>query len=132
MLMSRACGYAVQAIIHIAKKPGGQFVPVRKISEELGIPRHFLGKVVQPLVRAGILTSLRGPRGGLALSKDPSKITLMDVVSVIDGTDLNSKCIVGLPKCDERVPCVLHTRWEKMRKGVLSEKSLAALLAELE
>ncbi len=71
MIMSRACGYAVQAIIHIAKKPEGHFTPVRKISEELFIPRHFLGKIVQSLVKAGILTSSRGPKGGLALTKNP-------------------------------------------------------------
>jgi Rrf2 family protein len=132
MIMSRACGYAVQAIIHVAKKPEGHFTPVRKISEELGIPRHFLGKIVQSLVKAGILSSSRGPKGGLALMKNPSELTLMDVVSVIDGTDFNTRCIIGLPKCDDEAPCILHSRWEKMRKGVLSGMSLAALVKELE
>jgi Rrf2 family protein len=131
MLLSRACGYAIQAVVHIAKQPEGHYTLTREISEELGIPHHFLGKIVQTLVKAGILTSLRGPKGGLALSRSPEEITLMDVVISIDGKDFTSKCIVGLPRCDDAVPCLLHTPWEKLRKGILSEKSLASLLKEI-
>jgi Rrf2 family protein len=87
---------------------------------------------MQTLVKAGVLTSLRGPKGGLALSRSPEEITLMDIVIAIDGKDFDSKCIIGLPRCDDAEPCLLHTSWDKLRKGIFSEKSLASLLEELE
>jgi Rrf2 family protein len=133
MLLSRTCEYAIQAVVYLAKNP--ERVLIRKMSKDLKIPHHFLGKIMQTLAKAGVLISQKGPKGGFALSKPPSKITMMDVVSAIDGTDSFNRCIIGLPKCDEKTPCPLHTRWAPLRQSIssmLSGKSLAALLKELE
>ena len=64
-MLSRACEYAIQAVICLAKKPVGEYTLIREISEGLKIPHHFLGKVMQTLVKADILTSHKGPKGGL-------------------------------------------------------------------
>jgi Rrf2 family protein len=130
MLISRACGYAIQALVYLAKQPEGQLTPNRKISEELGIPHHFLGKIVQNLVKAGILKSRRGPKGGLTLARKPGDITLMDIAGAVDGRDFTTMCIIGLPSCDDETPCPLHIRWNKVRKELLAEETIASLLEE--
>ena len=134
-MLSRACEYAIQAVICLANKPEGEFTLIREISKGLKIPHHFLGKVMQTLVKADILTSHKGPKGGLALSKKPSDITMMDVVTAIDGNDFIPDCIIGYKKCDDTSKCPLHLTWCDKREEIqqmFSNKSLAKLVEDLE
>lgn len=50
-MLSRACEYAIQAAIYMAKKPTGEYTLIREISKDLNIPHHFLGKIMQSLVK---------------------------------------------------------------------------------
>ena len=72
-MLSRACEYAIQASLYLAKKPEREYTLTREISKGLSIPHHFLGKIMQTLVKKGILISHKGPKGGLALSKKPRR-----------------------------------------------------------
>ena len=129
-MLSRTCEYAIQAVIYLAKKPEGKYTLIREISKELEIPHHFLGKIMQTLVKEGMLISYKGPKGGLALSKKPSEITLMDVITIIDGTDFTTRCIMGLDKCDESMNCPLHAAWCDKRDQIqtmFSTQSIAQL-----
>ena len=134
-MLSRACEYGIQATIYLAKKPEREYTLIREISKGLSIPHHFLGKIMQTLVKKGILTSHKGPKGGLALSKKPEEITMMDVVTAIDGTDSITRCIMGSKKCDENSTCPLHVAWcdnlEKIKLMFL-HKSLSQLVHDLE
>ncbi len=134
-MLSRACEYAIQAVICLAKKPVGKYTLIREISKGLKIPHHFLGKIAQTLVKADILTSHKGPKGGLTLSKKPSDITMMDVVTAIDGTDFIPECIIGYKKCDDTSQCPLHLTWCDKREEIqqmFSNESLAKLVEDLE
>ena len=134
-MLSRTCEYAIQAVIYMAEKPEGEYTLTREISKELGIPHHFLGKIMQTLVREGILISHKGPKGGLALSKKPSAITPMDVITIIDGTDFTTRCIMGLDNCDENTNCPLHDVWCNERDQIqtmFSTQSIAQLAEHLE
>ena len=134
-MMSRACEYGIQAIIYLARKPEREYTLIREISKELDIPHHYLGKIMQTLVKKGILVSHKGPKGGLALSKKPGEITVMDVVTAIDGVDFIPECIIGYKACDDRSNCPLHVAWcdnlEKL-KLMFSHKSLSQLVHDLE
>jgi Rrf2 family protein len=134
-MLSRACGYAIQASLYLAKKPEREYTLIREISKELDIPHHFLGKIMQTLVKRRILISHRGPKGGLALSKKPVEITMMDVVTAIDGTDFTTGCIIGLKKCANTSQCPLHIAWCDKReqlKTLFVGESLAQLVKDLE
>ncbi len=133
-MLSRACEYGLQAVIYIAKNSERHYTLIREISQDLGLPHHFLSKIMQALVKGEILISHKGPKGGLALLKKPSEINVMDVVTVIDGTDFTSRCIMGLKRCDENSDCPLHDAWCNKRediKDMFSHESLAQLLEDL-
>ena len=90
---------------------------------------------MQTLVKKGILISHKGPKGGLALSKKPAEITIMDVVTAIDGTDFIPECIIGYKKCDDRSNCPLHVAWCDKREKIklmFLRKSLFQLVHDLE
>ncbi len=122
MLYSSAAEYAIRALTQLAlsemkfgqPKPS----PVQELAEREAIPKHFLGKVFQTLVRAGILTSMRGPHGGFALARPASKITLYEIVQAIDGTVALDRCVIGLPQCSDRNPCPHHSRWKPVRDQI--------------
>lgn len=129
-MLSKSCEYGLRAALYLASLDREGYVPIRSVSDELDISFPFLTKIFQQLNDAGLLTSHRGPKGGVALTKRPEEIPLYDIVVAIDGRDLFEECVLGLPGCGEAEPCPLHDRWseEKERiERVFREKTLAEL-----
>lgn len=107
----------------------------REIAAEEDTPLFYLAKTLQQLARRGILNSVKGPNGGFSLNRPTRKISVMDVVEALDGSDAFERCAVGLPECDDRTPCPLHDSFEPLRRSVvryLTRTTLADLAAELE
>ena len=100
VLFSRECEYAL--------RPADEFTPIKELTAKLDIPYHFLAKILQKLTRKGILFSLKGPTGGFRLADEPEKITLFQIVEVIDGNTLVTSCIMGFPECSGKNPCAVH------------------------
>jgi Rrf2 family protein len=82
LLFSKAAEYALIATIYIAKtdKPEG----VDALSKSLNISKSFLAKILQNLAKQGILISYKGAKGGFALAKDMTKISVIDIVRAAD------------------------------------------------
>jgi Rrf2 family transcriptional regulator, iron-sulfur cluster assembly transcription factor len=118
MLLSRSCEYGIRATLYLAGEPAGEYVPIRNISDALGMPYHFLAKIAQALIGAGVLTSVRGPSGGVMLARPASQITLKEIVLAIDGPNVFTECVLGLPGCGNRQPCPLHAQWAEARAKV--------------
>jgi Rrf2 family protein len=85
MKLTHACGYAIHAVVYLAKQKDDHLIASRQIAEAQGLPERFLVKVLKPLVSAQVLLSLRGPNGGYRLAKPPRSITLLDIVEAVDG-----------------------------------------------
>ena len=81
--LSRKTLFAIEAVLDIAYHAGPAPVQSREITRRQGIPRRYLEQVLQNLVRAGVLTGVRGPRGGYRLARERRRITLADIVGVI-------------------------------------------------
>jgi len=73
------------AVGYIAKHQGDGVVLSQDISKQYDIPLEYLLKILQQLVRANVLRSKRGPRGGFSLAKTPNKITMLEVIEAVDG-----------------------------------------------
>jgi Rrf2 family transcriptional regulator, iron-sulfur cluster assembly transcription factor len=128
MIHSTACEYAIRAMTYLAAFEPGQRVLARDVSSHEKIPGPFLGKIFQTLVRAGLLTSNKGPGGGFALARRPSEIALFDIYQAVDGTTYLDACAVGLARCSDETPCPLHDRWKPIRERIrtyLQSTSLA-------
>ena len=85
MRISRSTGYAMLAVGYITKHADEGIVLSQSISKAYKIPLEYLLKILQQLVRANILRSKRGPRGGFSLARSPKKITLLEVIEAVDG-----------------------------------------------
>ena len=85
MKLSRSTGYAVLAVGYIAQHHTQGIILSQDIAEAYDIPLEYLLKILQQLVRADILRSKRGPRGGFSLGKATNKITLLDILEAVDG-----------------------------------------------
>ena len=118
MIFSKACEYGIRSSLYVASAEEGEFVAIREIGTELGISHHFLTKVLQDLTRVGIMKSLRGPNGGVALNRPPDSIFLFELVVAIDGHERFESCVMGLPGCGEQRPCPLHNYWGTIRDGI--------------
>ncbi len=81
--LSRKTLFAIEAVLDIAYHASANPVQSREITRRQGIPRRYLEQVLQNLVRAGVLTGVRGPRGGYRLARERRRIKLADIVQVI-------------------------------------------------
>ena len=85
MKISRSTGYALVAVGYIAQNYRDGAVLAARISKEYSIPLEYLLKILQQLVRANILRSKRGPRGGFFLARPAETITLLEIIEAVDG-----------------------------------------------
>ncbi|MCT4672962.1 MAG: RrF2 family transcriptional regulator [Prolixibacteraceae bacterium] len=135
-MLSNTCKYAVRAVIYLASGfDGDHKYGIKKISEDLKIPSPFLGKILQKLVKSGVLNSNKGPNGGFCLAKDPNLITLFDVVNVIDGKAFFEQCLICDMTCSEREEnddfCAIHLGFKEIRESITNlfkNKTIGELL----
>ncbi len=123
----------MRAALYVAAAPAGGYTSVREISAALGIPFPFLAKIAQTLTQAGILRTLRGPTGGVALARPASGIYLREIVVAVDGPGIFTECVLGLPGCGDNVPCPLHAEWAVARarvEAMLGAASVADIARE--
>ena len=120
MILSKSCIYGIQAAIHVAAEAKTGYVPISRIAEQLNISFHFLTKVLQQFTQSGLLASYRGPKGGVALGRDASEISLYDLIGTIDGTKIFTECMLGLPGCGHEEPCPAHDHWVEVRQQFAS------------
>jgi Rrf2 family transcriptional regulator, cysteine metabolism repressor len=80
--------YAVQALAELARLgalPGGKPVPIAELSRRRDIPLQFLEQLFATLRRSGVLHSQRGVKGGYTFGRDPSEVSVLEVVQLLDG-----------------------------------------------
>ena len=126
--LSKKADYGLIALKHLARHSDVS-VSAREIASEYRIPAELLAKVLQRLARKGLLVSQQGTRGGYVLARDPSKISIVDVIEAIDGPIGITPCERGssceqLEKCSVRDP-LMAVRVKVVR--VLNDTSIYEL-----
>jgi Rrf2 family nitric oxide-sensitive transcriptional repressor len=97
--ISDAANLAIHAMAHIAKSKGGVNQSVGEIANHQGVSEAHLSKVMQRLVKVGLLTSRRGPGGGFQLGREAETISLLEILEAMDGPMSDCKCLLGRKKC---------------------------------
>lgn len=127
-MFSKACKYAINAMIYMATLPQGQErAGLKDISKAINSPEAFTAKILQELVKNDLLNSVKGPNGGFHIQGDPSQIFLSEIVNSIDGDMIFIGCALGLEKCCENHPCAVHHKFTAVRDhltGMLMTTSL--------
>lgn len=133
MKISTKTRYGMRFMIDLAQHYGEGCVALKDIAERQNISKKYLEQVVSPLGSAGLLRVTRGYLGGYELARDPSEITLADVVSASeDGLELLD-CMSGLFACERENGCMSQRIWGGMEKAIrdyLEGLTLADIVAE--
>jgi Rrf2 family protein len=117
MLITRETDYAVRTVLYLAKDRD-RAVSVKEVAHAMHIPKSFLAKILQRLVRSHILTSLRGVHGGFRLARRPSAISLLDVMEAVQGPAGINVCAIDSKQCRLSATCTVHPVWVDIRKDV--------------
>lgn len=99
--LTKRSEYGIIALKHMLSKPPGSVSSAKEIAEMYNIPSEIMAKILQKLTRRGIVRSSQGARGGYALAREASGISLSDIIEAIEGP-------VGLVEChvDEDCNCM--------------------------
>lgn len=131
MIITRATEYSIRAVLHLAERFPVNVVSKQEICEAEGITPAFLTKILQPLIRSGIVRSKRGVAGGFALARDPERLTLLDVMRAVDEPITLNVCLLEHQPCDRVCTCPVHTLWSQAREqfeAIFSSRSIAELV----
>jgi Rrf2 family protein len=130
MQITRETDYAIRCVHFLSSRKDGTLI-VDKIAEQMCIPKTFLAKILQKLVKAGIVKSFRGAKGGCQLTRKPADITLLDVIEAIQGPVAMNACALDSSVCGLSSKCSVHPVWVEVRKEVetiLRNKNFADFL----
>ncbi len=121
-MFSKACEYAIKATIYIAQQSHeDRRANVKEVAKEVNAPEAFTAKILQQLCRENILSSIRGKQGGFIFDVNRQKeIKIFDVVMLIDGDSLFTKCGLGLNKCSSENPCPVHDDFKAVRNALIA------------
>ena len=134
MIFSSAAEYAIRGVAELAARGGSSRVQLDDIVAGTGLPRDFMAKVFQKLVHGGVLRSAKGRGGGFSLARPPHEITLLQIVESVEGPQAYDRCVVGLERCNDQMPCAQHDLYKPIRqrlKDYLRTTTLADLAASL-
>jgi len=134
MIFSGSTEYAIRGLAELAGRAPKRKMLLDDLVRGTDLPRDFLAKVFQKLVKGGLLNSVKGRGGGFSLARAPHEITLMQVLEVMEGPQCYDHCVVGLDVCSDTQPCPQHDLYKPIRqrlKQYLSTTTLADMAASL-
>ena len=125
--LSKKADYALMAMTHLAVCPGDASASAREIAERYDIPVELLAKVLQRLVRSGLLVSHQGTRGGYRLSRRATTISVADVIEAIDGPVSVTACSSAEENCDQYSKCSVRDPLWRIKDRIVEALSACTI-----
>ena len=119
MQVTREGDYGIRSVLYLSRQPYKKVSFVNEISEEYKIPRSFLAKILQKLVKAKIVRSYRGVKGGFSLARQAREISVLEVLEAIEGKLALNVCISDKRKCSFSKHCPSHILWLNVQAKVV-------------
>lgn len=110
--------FAIEAVLDIAYHAGGEPVQSREITRRQDIPRRYLEQTLQQLVRAGILSGVRGPKGGYRLARERRRISVGDIVRVIQDIEALEDMPEDMPG-SQLGKAVIRPLWQELSEETM-------------
>jgi len=123
LIITRATEYAIRAILYMSRQPAGEIVYKKDICKAQDITPAFLTKILQPLIKDGIVGSQRGVGGGFYLAKEPAEITLLDIIKSQEGPVYLNQCLIEEGACEREFFCPVHGAWAEIRTDFMKTLS---------
>jgi Rrf2 family protein len=130
MQIPRRVDYGLRAVIYLSDQQPGTCSSIAEIAKHQGVPKKFLEKIIQDLVRRGLIKSKRGSTGGYMLARAAETISFCDVIEAIEGPIAVNACMDHALGCDQIPRCRMLGVWNEVQRSVtevLSRTTIAAL-----
>jgi len=117
--LTKKTDYALMALLHMGFVTDQPLVNAKEIAETYHIPVEMMAKILQSLSRGGITVSDNGPKGGYALSRSAERISVAEVIGVIEGPIKITDCMLSpSPVCMQADTCTIRTPVEHIQQRI--------------
>jgi Rrf2 family protein len=118
--LSKKADYALMAMKHLALNADSGSTSAREIAEQYDIPVELMAKVLQRLARKSLLVSQQGTRGGYALARPATLISVADVIQAVDGPLTVTACATDDENCDQYAKCSIRDPLWRIKDRILT------------
>ena len=131
--LHKSTRFALYAVVELSRNPEDLFT-AKQIAEKYRIPEHHVAKVLQQLVRTGLIRSIRGINGGFQIARNPKEITMFEVMQIFETQAPEAKCLLldNDATCDHLDACRIGDVFEEIRQQAnytLKSISIATLIS---
>jgi len=130
MKLSTRSRYGTRILVDLARHNDQGPIQIGEISKRQDISVKYLEQLIRPLKQASMVTSVRGPKGGHLLAKNPKNITLGQIVRLFEGQTELVECISNPEQCNMSDDCQVRLAWKEATR-VLYEKLDSTTIADL-
>ncbi|MBR5357130.1 MAG: Rrf2 family transcriptional regulator [Lachnospiraceae bacterium] len=112
--------YALRMLVDLAERKGCGFIPLKEISDRQNISKKYLEQIIPIFNNTDILRANRGSQGGYMLGKDPSKLTVGEILRITEGSLCPVECAAehGAGSCDRTMECATFPVWQGLSKVI--------------
>jgi Rrf2 family protein len=116
--LTKKADYGLMAMKHLAEHGHQAACSAKDVADSYGIPQEALAKILQRLVKAGLLHSQHGTNGGYILARDPGSITAFEVIRAIDGPLFITSCVTVRGECDQSDRCTIREPLRRVNESI--------------
>jgi Rrf2 family protein len=116
--LTKKADYGLMAMKHLAEHANGGACSAKDVADAYGIPQEVMAKILQRLVKAGLLHSQHGTNGGYTLVRDAHKISAFDVIRAIDGPLFITSCITVRGECGQSERCTIREPLRRVNQRI--------------
>ncbi len=117
--LSKKADYGLIAMKHLANHRDQHACSANEIAEEYGISATLMAKVLQKLAKNTLVAAKHGSTGGYQLTKDPGRISALDVITAIDGPVLITSCVTSHGTCDATDRCSVKEPLRRVNESIM-------------
>lgn len=131
MKLSSRTRYGMRAVLELSMEYGKKPMQIKAIASREDISNKYLEQLIAMLKAAGIVRSIRGPRGGYVLAKPPQEVTLKEVFLTLEGPMVPADCLEHPDFCPRCTDCATREIWQELQDSisqVLESYTLADLV----
>ncbi len=132
-IIRRNTDYALRAMVNLARNFDKGPVSSRTIADQENVPYQLACKLMQKLNNAKLVTSYMGPKGGFGLSREPSKINLLEIIETVQAPISLNRCMLSKQICPQQKHCTVRPRLVELQKYIgnfLSNITLDELVSD--
>lgn len=118
MQIPRRVDYGLRAVIYLAGQSPEKCCSIAEIAQKQGVPKKFLEKIIQDLMRKQLIKSKRGSAGGYTLARSAESISFYDVIEAIEGPIAVNACMDSHLSCDMLPRCTMVGVWSEVQKKI--------------